>query len=283
MERIKRSWQLAKASLEVLKKDKELLLFPLVSAVIMVFVTLTFILPTIFSNLFDQILNTSIPFLGYVVLFLFYLVQYTVVYFNNTALVGAAMIRLRGGDPKVRDGFKVATSRFVPILGWALTSATVGLLLNMLSSNSGEKGGRAKSFISSLLGAAWNVVTFLVVPVVAIEGLGPFKAIERSFNLLKKSWGEQIAGTFSIGLVFGLIGVAGGLLLAGLAVGLSFALDSFIPGIVFGILLVIFILALSLLSSTLNGIFTAAVYAYAAEGQVGLIDEGLIQGAIISS
>jgi len=283
MERIKRSWQLAKASLEVLKKDKELLLFPLVSAIIMVFVSLTFILPTIFSNFFDQILNTSIPFLGYVVLFLFYLVQYTVVYFNNTALVGAAMIRLRGGDPKVRDGFKVATSRFVPILGWALTSATVGLLLNMLSSNSGEKGGRAKSFISSLLGAAWNVVTFLVVPVVAIEGLGPFKAIERSFNLLKKSWGEQIAGTFSIGLVFGLIGVAGGLLLAGLAVGLSFALESFIPGIVFGVLLVIFILALSLLSSTLNGIFTAAVYAYAAEGKVGLIEEGLIQGAIISS
>lgn len=283
MERIKRSWQLAKASLEVLKKDKELLLFPLISAIIMVFVTLSFILPTIFSNFFDQILNTSIPFLGYVVLFLFYLVQYTVVYFNNTALVGAAMIRLRGGDPKVKDGFKVATSRFVPILGWALTSATVGLFLNMMSRSSGEKGGRTKSFIGSLLGAAWNVVTFLVVPVVAIEGLGPFKAIERSFNLLKKSWGEQIAGTFSIGLVFGLIGVAGGLLLAGLAVGLSIALESFIPGIVFGILLIIFILALSLLSSTLNGIFTAAVYAYAAEGQVGLIDEGLIQGAIISS
>lgn len=283
MERIKRSWQLAKASMEVLKKDKELLLFPIVSAIIMIFVSLTFIIPTIFSNIFDQVLNTSIPFLGYVVLFLFYLVQYTVVYFNNTALVGAAMIRFRGGDPKVKDGFKVATSRFVPILGWALTSTTVGLILNMMSRSSGEKGGRTKSFIGSLLGAAWNVVTFLVVPVVAIEGLGPFKAIERSFNLLKKSWGEQIAGTFSIGLVFGLIGVAGGLLLAGLGVGLSFVLESFIPGVVFGVLLIIFILTLSLLSSTLNGIFTAAVYAYAAEGQVGLIDEGLIQGAVISS
>jgi len=279
MERIKRSWQLAKASLAVLKQDKELLLFPLISSIIMVFVTLTFLIPTLFGNFFDQILNTSIPVFGYIVLFLFYLVQYTVVYFNNTALVGAAMIRLRGGDPKVKDGFQIALSRFGPILGWSLFSATVGLILNGLSRNSGEKGGGVRSFIASMLGAAWNV--------------GPVKAIERSFNLLKRSWGEQIAGTLSIGLVFGLIGVVGGVLIAGLGVGLSFLLDSFIlgvglsflldsfiPGLLLGILLIVFILTISLLSSTLNGIFSAAVYAYAAEGQVGLIDESLIRGAI---
>lgn len=280
MDRIKRSWELAKASLEVLKQDKELLLFPLISSIIMVFVTLTFLVPTLFSGFFDQLFNTGIPVFGYIVLFLFYLVQYTVVYFNNTALVGAAMIRLRGGDPKVKDGFQIALSRFVPILGWSLFSATVGLILNGLSRNSGEKGGGVRSFIASMLGAAWNVVTFLVVPVVAIEGLGPIKAIERSFNLLKRSWGEQIAGTLSIGLVFGLIGILGGILIAGLGVGLSFLLDSFIPGLLLGILLIGFILTISLLSSTLNGIFSAAVYAYAAEGQVGLFDETLIRGAI---
>jgi len=115
---------------------------------------------------------------------------------------------------------------------------------------------------------------------VAEEGLGPIKAIQRSWNLLKRSWGEQIAGTLSIGLVFGLIGVGGGLLLVGLGVGLSILLENVIPGILFGILLILFILALSLFSSTLNGIFTASVYAYAAEGQVGLIDENMIQGAI---
>jgi len=226
MERIKRSWQLAKASLAVLKQDKELLLFPLISSIIMVFVTLTFLIPTLFGNFFDQILNTGIPVFGYIVLFLFYLVQYTVVYFNNTALVGAAMIRLRGGDPKVKDGFQIALSRFGPILGWSLFSATVGLILNGLSRNSGEKGGGVRSFIACL------------------------------------------------------IGVVGGVLIAGLGVGLSFLLDSFIPGLLLGILLIVFILTLSLLSSTLNGIFSAAVYAYAAEGQVGLIDESLILGAI---
>lgn len=280
MSRIKRSWKLAQASLEVLKKDKELLIFPLISGIVMVFVTLTFLIPTLVGNLFDQIFDTGIPIFGYIVLFLFYLVQYFVVYFNSTALVGAAMIRLRGGDPTVKDGFQIALSRIGPIAGWSLVSATVGLLLNMLSRNSKKKGRGLGSIISSLLGAAWNVITFLVVPVIAVEGVGPIKAIKRSWNLLKRSWGEQIAGTLSIGLVFGLIGLFGGLLLVGLGIGLSIWLESILPAILFGALLAIFILALSLLSSTLNGIFTASVYAYAAEHQVGLIDEGLIQDAI---
>jgi len=282
MDRIKRSWQLAKASLDVLKHDKELLIFPLVSSIVMIFVTLTFMIPTLMGNLLDGILNTGVPVFGYVVLFLFYLVQYFVVYFNTTALVGAAMIRLRGGDPTVKDGFKIAFSQILPILGWSLVSATVGLLLNMLSNKSKRKGSGISSLIASLLGAAWNVVTFLVVPVIAAEGLGPIKAIQRSWNLLKRSWGEQIAGTLSIGLVFGLIGLGGGLLLVGAGVGLSILLESIIPGILFGILLIVFIMVLSLFSSTLTGIFTASVYAYAAEGQVGMIDESLIQGAIQS-
>lgn len=280
MNRIKRSWKLAQASLEVLKQDKELLIFPLVSGIVMIFVTLTFLIPTLVGNIFDRLINTGVPVFGYVVLFLFYLVQYFVVYFNSTALVGAAMIRLRGGDPTVKDGFQIALSRILPIAGWSLVSATVGLLLNMLSRNSEKKGGGVRSIVSSLLGAAWNVITFLVVPVIAVEGVGPIKAIKRSWNLLKRSWGEQIAGTISIGLVFALIGIGGGLLLVGIGVGLSILLENFLPAILFGALLIIFILALSLFSSTLNGIFTASVYAYAAEDQAGLIEEDLIQDAI---
>ena len=280
MNRIQRSWKLAQASLEVLKQDKELLIFPIISSLVMIFVTLTFLIPTLVGNVFDRIFNTGFPVFGYVVLFLFYLVQYFVVYFNSTALVGAAMIRLRGGDPTVKDGFQIALSRALPIAGWALVSATVGLLLNAVSNNSKKKGSGIGSLISSLLGAAWNVITFLMVPVIAVEGIGPIKAIQRSWNLLKRSWGEQIAGTLSIGLVFALIGIIGGLLLAGAGVGLSILFESILPAILFGSLLVLFILALSLLSSTLNGIFTASVYAYASEHQVGLIDEGLIQDAI---
>jgi hypothetical protein len=280
MNRIKRSWALAKASLEVLKKDKELMIFPIISGIAMLFVTVVFAIPSLVGNFIDGIFETGIPFFGYVVLFLFYLVQYMVVFFFSTALVGAATIRLRGGNPTVRDGFKIAFSRMGPIAGWALVSATVGLLLNILSGKKGDKGGGAGRIVSQLLGTGWNILTFLVVPVLANEGLGPIKALKRGWELLKKSWGEQIAGTLSIGAVFGLIGVLGGLVMVGLGVGLSLAFESFIPAIIFGVLLIVFIMVLSLISSSLNGIFTAAVYAYAVDGQVGLFEEDLMRSAV---
>ena len=280
MYRIKRSWELMKASIEVLKLDKELLLFPLISSIAMIIIMLTFLIPTLIGGVLDNILDAGMPVFGYFVLFLFYLVQYTVVYFNSTALVGAAIIRLQGGDPTVRDGYKIARQRILPILGWALISATVGLILKMLSNKSDERRRGIGGLIASILGATWNVLTFLVVPVLAVEGLGPIEAIKRSWELLKRSWGEQISGTLSIGLIFTLIGIAGGMLLLDIGVALAFWLESATPVIIFGALLFLFIVVISLLSSTLSGIFSAAVYAYAADGQVGLFDESLIREAI---
>ncbi|MEE4195308.1 MAG: DUF6159 family protein [Anaerolineae bacterium] len=280
MNRIKRSWALAKASFEVLMKDKELMIFPIISAIAMVIVSVVFFIPTLLTNFLDSIFDTGLPFFGYVVLFLFYLVQYTVVYFFSTALVGAALIRMRGGDPTVKDGLNIAFKRLPQILGWSALSATVGLILNVISDSSEKKGKGIGGIISSILGAAWNVVTFLVVPVLAAEGLGPIAALKRSWELLKRSWGEQISGTISIGIVFGLIGFLGSVLLIGAGVGLSFAMDTWIPAVIFGVLFIGYLLLISLLSSTLNGIFTAAVYAYAAEGEVGLFDEVTIRGAI---
>ncbi len=280
MYRIKRSWELMEASIEVLKLDKELLIFPLISSITMIIIMLTFLIPTLIGGVLDNILDAGMPVFGYFVLFLFYLVQYTVVYFNSTALVGAAIIRLRGGDPTVRDGYKIAGQRILPILGWALISATVGLILKMLSNKSDEGRRGIGGLIASILGATWNVLTFLVVPVLAVEGLGPIEAIKRSWELLKRSWGEQISGTLSIGLIFTLIGIAGGMLLLDIGVALAFWLESATPAIIFGALLFLFIVVISLLSSTLSGIFSAAVYAYAADGQVGLFDESLIREAI---
>jgi len=281
MERIRRSWQLAKASLDVLRKDKELMIFPIISALAMVVVSAVFLVPSLLSNLVDNMLGTDAPVLGYLVLFLFYIVQYTVVYFFNTALIGAALIRLRGGDPTVKDGFKVAMSRLGPIVGWALVSATVGLLLNVITDKSKKNGHGIGHIISSLLGAASNIVTFLVVPVLAAEGLGPIEAIKRSWALLKRSWGEQISGTITIGIVFGLIGVLGGLLLVGAGVGLSIWLESWVPGLLFGITLVVFIMFMGLLNSTLSGIFAAAVYTYAIDGESELFDAQLLSGAML--
>ena len=115
-DKVSRSWHLVKASAGVLRTDKELLLFPVISSVAMLVVIATFLVPVLGLRLFE---GGEIGPLGAVIGFLFYLCQYFVIFFFNTALVGAAMIRLEGGDPTVADGLRIARSKIVPILGYA--------------------------------------------------------------------------------------------------------------------------------------------------------------------
>jgi ACR3 family arsenite efflux pump ArsB len=202
-------------------------------------------------------------------------VQYFVIIFANSALVGAAMIRLRGGDPTVGDGFRIAMAHLGKILGYALVSATVGMILRWLS----ERGKTLGRIASSIGGLAWNLATYLVVPVLVIEDVGPLEAIRRSANLLKKTWGEQIVGNFSIGLIFGLLTVL--VILLGIPTFVFVASTNSVAIIALTALLFVLILVfLGLVSSTLNGIYVAAVYRYAAEGEAsGFFSEEMVRGA----
>src|SRR5262245_58891346 len=136
-ERISNSWELVKASWAVLRSDKELVVFPIVSSIGVLIVTATFAIPMFIVGFFDSIskgqTQSSASILGYILTFLFYLVMYSVIIYSNTALVSAAMIRLQGGNPSLGDGFRAASQHIGPILGYALISATVGLILNTLS------------------------------------------------------------------------------------------------------------------------------------------------------
>lgn len=253
-QKLSNSWSLFKASLNVLMADKELLIFPIISAVGSIIISATFFLPFIFASGMDGVFLGNIQPFYWIVLFLFYIVQYTLVFFANTALVGAANIRLQGGDPTISDGLRIAWSRIGPIAGYAVIAATVGMILQMLN----KKGKGFGRLVISLIGFAWNVATYLVVPVLAIEGVGPIEAIKRSVSLLKKTWGEQIAGNFGLGAVFGIANLIIILLFLPLIV-LALANEGWV---VVGVLVFLFftVLVLSgLLNSSLTGIYTAAV------------------------
>jgi hypothetical protein len=135
-EKLSRSWLLIKASASVLRQDKELLVFPLVSSLAALLVTAAFIAPIFGFAAGDGLdrlgrLGEDDPLVQAAIFgygFLFYLCQYFVIFFFNTALVGAAMIRLEGGDPTVADGLRIAGAVGV-ILGYAAIAATVGMML----------------------------------------------------------------------------------------------------------------------------------------------------------
>ncbi len=275
MQRLSNSWSLVKASWAVLRADKELLIFPIIAFIGSIIVTITFIVPMALTSMFDSLSDgRGSQVMLYVFGFLFYLVQYTVVIFSNSALVGAATIRLKGGDPTVGDGLRIASEHFGAIVGYALVSATVGMILRALS----ERGVLGR-IVSSLFGMAWNLITYLAVPVLVIENVGPIEAVKRSGALLKKTWGEQIAGNFGIGAVFGLIFVV--LFLVFIPAIVAVASTNSVGLVIFVIAgFVLLMVGLGLFSSALGGIYTAAVYQYATTGDAGeFFDANLVQNA----
>ena len=259
----RRSWELTKASLAVLRSDKELLVFPLVSFLALMVVTISFIVPwAVFGGLSE--VERGAPGIVSIVLgFLFYLVTYTVMFFFQTALVGAAMIRLDGGDPTLRDGFRIASSRLPQIIGYALIAATVGMVLRWIS----ERAGIIGQIVAGLIGFAWNIATFLVVPVLVIERVGPIDAIKRSAALLRKTWGEQLVGNLGIGLVFGLLAFL--VLIVGVALIVAVIQSSLVIGLVLLVATILVVGLIALIGSAASGIFTASLYRYATKGDPG--------------
>jgi hypothetical protein len=208
-------------------------------------------------------------------LFVFYLVQYFIVIFFNSALVGAALIYLRGGTPTVSDGLGVAMSKLPSIFGYAVISATVGMVLRAMQ----ERAGFIGRWIVGLLGVAWTLATFLVVPVLVNKDVGPIDAVKESAQLLKRTWGENLIGNVGIGLAFGLLSIL--VVLAGMAlVFLAISTHSIGLIIVTVALCIAAVLTLAVIQGALHGIYSAAVYRYAEEGEAGSgFDKALVADA----
>ncbi|WP_058836273.1 DUF6159 family protein [Luteimonas abyssi] len=255
-ETFSRSWTLVKASASVLRSDKELMLFPVISGACTLAVLATFVLPLSLLGGFSQGFGGLIA-----VGLLFYFCQYTVIIFFNVALVAAAMIRLDGGDPDLGDGLRAARARLPAILGYAAIAATVGLLLQSLRNREGNVLVR---LVGGALGAAWTLATFLVVPVLVSRDIGPIEALKESVRLLKRTWGENAIGNVGMGAVFGAISAAVALIGFGLAV--LAAQVWFGLGILIGGVFAIALLLLSVFQAALGGVYSAVLYRYARTG-----------------
>jgi hypothetical protein len=272
--RISNSFALVKASANVLRLDKELLIFPLMSGVATILVCASFIAPVFLvgPQIFAE--GSDPSYLAYAFGFLFYLVQYSVIFFFNAALVGAALIRLDGGDPTVGDGLAIASKRMGSILGYAAIAATVGMALRFIAERAGFLGRLA----TALIGMAWTLTTYLTVPILVTKDIGPVDAVKESVAIFKRTWGEQVVGNFGIGAAVTLMAISWTLVSVGLmyVAGSMGSFAVMLPAIGLIVLGYVF---LALFASALNGIYTAALYRYAMTGDVGLFDPQIMGNA----
>jgi len=266
-DRISNSFALARSSWQVLRTDKQLIVFPILSGIGCFLVLLSFALPFFAHPQWLDFMNNNNaqgrqpPPWIYIVAFAYYFCNYFVIVFCNAALISCAIVRFNGGTPTLADGFHAAASRLPQIVAWALVSATVGLLLKLVE-NANEKAGQ---FISAILGTAWTVLTYFVVPVLVVEKAGPIDAVKRSIAILRKAWGEALVGNWGIGFFILLLMLPGILFLA-----LAIALFGVMPaaGVAVILLGILYLALASAAGSALHGIYLGALYQFAAFGRV---------------
>jgi hypothetical protein len=176
--------------------------------------------------------------------------------------VSCAIVRFKGGEPTLGDGLRMAGARLPQIAGWAALSATVGVILKMIE----EKTDWIGQIVIGLIGAAWAVATYLAVPTLAVEGVGPIEALKRSAGLIRKTWGEGFVGNVGVGVIGFLISLPGiALVIFGI---MAMAANSVWLGGLLVAVGVIALLAGSIIVSTLKQIFIAGLYVYATEQRV---------------
>lgn len=284
-ERIARGWGIAKASWGVLKQHPKLLLLPIFSGIAFL-VLMGIIWGSVFAGsksaqlqqLFSGVENGE-P-LVYALLFVLYFVSTFIVIFFNAALIFCAMQCFAGKEPSIRAGLATAMGRLPQILAWTLVASTVGLLLSAVQNFLKDRLGFLGSLLGGLLETGWVVVTYFVVPVVVVDGVGPIEAVKRSSSILKRTWGESLGGEGGLGiisfllflpvvLVIGLVAMVGRGLNADVAVIVTLAA-----------IVVPYILALTLVFTALGTIFRTGTYIYATTGKApAQMDASLMQGA----
>ena len=197
-DRLSNGWTLAMNSFKVLKENKQLIIFPVLSGISLVLIMGSFVLVFLSANGWSfENAEDSGTIGNYLYLFLFYLVNYFIVVFFNMALIHCTRLYFRGEEVSINAGLRFSLSRIGTIFSWSVFAAIVGTILRIIQEESGIIG----KIITGIIGIVWNIATFFVIPVIAYEDLGPIAAFKRSSQLMKQKWGESLGATFSFGLI----------------------------------------------------------------------------------
>ena len=282
MGRWERSWWITRASFGVLSKDREMILFPILSGLFSALFSLALLFPTVIIHLLKavdvsrivvgptQIAAVAVTYFGLAFIATFF----------NVCVVYTTRVRLSGGDATFTDSIQFALSRVHLIAGWSAVAATVGVLLHAIESaaqRSGLVGKIVLSILRALLAGAWAVMTVFVIPSMVYKDLGPIDAMRDSFETLKRTWGESIIGYYGIGLASALFVVPGVLLIVGgvAAIGVSVPL-----GVLLVILGALGIAIVSIVFGILSTIYKTALYHFASTGNAPPgFDQGALMGA----
>jgi len=263
--RWKASRILLSKSWEIFRNQKNLLMFPLwsfltslVALVVIGLLTLIATIGTGFLTTFSEIANlesvSNFPlFIGGIITAI--VLQMIATYFN-AGIIQSTNEYLSGKMPSNKESLNAIKRKQGVIFGWAAINASIGIILRQISERSRLLG----RLVSTLIGAAWSIATYFILPILVLEDSGIKSSAKKSTQLIHKTWGEAFLANIGVGLAM-----------------IGFALLGFIPfilaiisgnGILIttaGIFLFLYMTFVSLVSSVLNTIIKVILYRYASD------------------
>lgn len=201
--RVMASWRLGWSGLRVILKDKTLLGFPAVTiTAILAILSLVYMVigPNLEILILAAVTDATAPTNGslyYTLLLVWYFMLAFAAVAMHVSLVGAIDISMNHRDSKFRDGIAIAM-KFIPsIIAWTFINYTVGFILTLL-----DQQRHTSRFVRLILGTAWSIITFMVIPVMVVEKTNIFSALSRSSKLMEKTWGNNLHAGFGLGYFF---------------------------------------------------------------------------------
>lgn len=259
--RLSKGKEIAKISLSIILKNKSLLFFPIISSISAILIFATFFAGSLFMGI--SLSEGSMKYVGMALLFFYYLFLFTIITFFNVGLIHCATKIFNNETTSIGEGIRFAGTKMVNIVSWAAISATVGLILKMLTTGENQVG----KVIAAMIGTAWTVLTFFVVPIMVYKDMGPIAAIQESGKTISEKWGESLGGTFSFALVNFLGIVLIGLIAYGTSmINFTIAIGVFVVGLIF----------LFSVTSAANTVFVAAAY-----NNMNKLPSGAFRGELI--
>jgi hypothetical protein len=287
MNKFERSWLLFRSSLQVIIRNKELLLFPVVTSICSVVILLFFLAPaalwptshSYFSsehwkdlfNVFFQKTNShgthqftySPVAIGYVV-FLYFVSMFIATFFN-VAFYNEILAALSGEPVSLIRGLKFASSRWKAILMWTLFAGLIGLIIKMIEQRLDIVG----KLIARFIGVAWSIAAVFAIPVIVRdeETANPFVILKKSAIALTQTWGESLIGYVGIGAINSIVAFGSTVVLL---VSIAATAQMHAPWLLgFSIVgWLAFIVAWSYLMNVASLVYKGALFLYAAEGTI---------------
>jgi len=265
------TFQLISISWQVLRKDRELSLLPLMCGAVLILVFAYTGAALWAGGTFDRLAadyRFYLADLAFVVL-AYCTACFVIVYFN-AAIAAAAHQRLEGWEADIRTGLNTANDRLGAIFLWSIMAGTVGFFLHQLS-DSRSIIGKHLGFVLDLV---WGYVTLFVVPAMVVEGAGATDALARSTELFKQTWGKSYVAAFGFGIAYFLVALA-----AALPAALVFFVFGPVAAVVAGA--AVFLMGVAFVQCC-ETIFVVALYDYAVTGRAnGEFPDRVLRGAYV--